>query len=130
MHPPPPPPTDISFDPCPPLSQASEVDLWEINEAFSVVVLANILLSGIDPAKVNIHGGAVRLVIVRHNSLFPVNSGEIIVKYLYRKKHKIYAYVKLKQHQFRVTGGYTGKAKSCMGAWVPTESIHRLFIVF
>jgi acetyl-CoA C-acetyltransferase len=45
------------------LSQASEVDLWEINEAFSVVVLANILLSGIDPAKVNIHGGAVRLVI-------------------------------------------------------------------
>jgi acetyl-CoA C-acetyltransferase len=45
------------------LSQASEVDLWEINEAFSVVVLANILLSGIDPAKVNIHGGAVRLII-------------------------------------------------------------------
>jgi hypothetical protein len=25
----------------------------------------------------------------------------------------------------RVTGGYTGKAKSCVEAWVPTVSIHR-----
>ncbi len=25
----------------------------------------------------------------------------------------------------RVTGGYTGKAKSCEEAWVPTVSIHR-----
>ena len=25
----------------------------------------------------------------------------------------------------RVTGGYTGKAKSCVDAWVPTVSIHR-----
>ena len=40
---------------------ASEVDLWEINEAFSVVVLANMKLSELDPAKVNIHGGAVSL---------------------------------------------------------------------
>jgi len=39
----------------------ADVDLWEINEAFSVVVLANIKLSEIDPAKVNIHGGAVSL---------------------------------------------------------------------
>ncbi len=28
------------------------------------------------------------------------------------------------QHQFRVTGGYTGRAKSCKGVWVPTVSIH------
>merc|ERR1712037_122522 len=39
----------------------ADVDLWEINEAFSVVVLANIKLSQIDPEKVNIHGGAVSL---------------------------------------------------------------------
>ena len=38
-----------------------DVDLWEVNEAFSVVVLANMLLSELDPAKVNIHGGAVSL---------------------------------------------------------------------
>ncbi len=25
----------------------------------------------------------------------------------------------------RVTGGYTGKVKSCVEAWVPTVSIHR-----
>jgi len=34
---------------------------WEVNEAFSVVVLANIQLSELDPARVNIHGGAVSL---------------------------------------------------------------------
>jgi len=38
-----------------------QVDLWEINEAFSVVVLANMKLDGLDPLKVNIHGGAVSL---------------------------------------------------------------------
>merc|ERR1712080_338551 len=40
---------------------AEEVDQWEINEAFSVVVLANMKLDSLDPAKVNIHGGAVSL---------------------------------------------------------------------
>lgn len=40
---------------------AADVDLWEINEAFSVVVLANMKLECLDPAKVNIHGGAVSL---------------------------------------------------------------------
>ncbi|CAG0924276.1 unnamed protein product [Notodromas monacha] len=35
--------------------------MWEINEAFSVVVLANIKMLDIDPSKVNIHGGAVSL---------------------------------------------------------------------
>lgn len=37
------------------------VALWEINEAFSVVVLANQIKMDIDPAKVNVHGGAVSL---------------------------------------------------------------------
>lgn len=39
----------------------TDIDLFEINEAFSVVSLANNSLLGLDPAKVNIHGGAVSL---------------------------------------------------------------------
>ncbi|MDA1185618.1 MAG: acetyl-CoA C-acetyltransferase [Acidobacteria bacterium] len=39
----------------------SEVDLWEINEAFAVVSIANNELLGLDPAKVNVSGGAVAL---------------------------------------------------------------------
>ncbi|XP_067418907.1 acetyl-CoA acetyltransferase, mitochondrial [Emydura macquarii macquarii] len=38
-----------------------DIAMWEINEAFSVVVLANIKMLGIDPQKVNMHGGAVSL---------------------------------------------------------------------
>jgi len=38
-----------------------DVDFWELNEAFSVVGLANTKLLGIDPAKVDVHGGAVSL---------------------------------------------------------------------
>ncbi|XP_041088733.1 acetyl-CoA acetyltransferase, mitochondrial [Polyodon spathula] len=38
-----------------------DIAMWEINEAFSVVVLANIKMLGIDPKKVNINGGAVSL---------------------------------------------------------------------
>lgn len=41
--------------------KAEDISLVEINEAFSVVVLANIKLLGLDPAKVNVHGGAVSL---------------------------------------------------------------------
>jgi acetyl-CoA C-acetyltransferase len=40
---------------------AKQVDLWEINEAFSVVSVANNQLLGLDPAKVNVCGGAVAL---------------------------------------------------------------------
>lgn len=40
---------------------ADDVDLYEINEAFSVVALANTKLLGLDPQKVNIFGGAVSL---------------------------------------------------------------------
>ncbi|CAL7946639.1 unnamed protein product [Xylocopa violacea] len=39
----------------------NDVALWEINEAFSVVVVANQKLLDLDPNKVNIHGGAVSL---------------------------------------------------------------------
>lgn len=38
-----------------------DIAMWEINEAFSVVVLANIKMLNIDPAKVNVNGGAVSL---------------------------------------------------------------------
>ncbi|XP_047365306.1 acetyl-CoA acetyltransferase, mitochondrial isoform X2 [Vespa velutina] len=39
----------------------NDIALWEINEAFSVVVIANQKLLDIDPSKVNVHGGAVSL---------------------------------------------------------------------
>jgi len=38
-----------------------EIDIWEINEAFAVVPLYAIQQLHIDPAKVNIHGGAVAI---------------------------------------------------------------------
>ena len=38
-----------------------DVALWEINEAFSLVAVANIRKLDIDPEKVNVHGGAVSL---------------------------------------------------------------------
>jgi len=39
----------------------SDISFYEINEAFSVVSLANIQLLKLDPAKVNVNGGAVSL---------------------------------------------------------------------
>ena len=38
-----------------------DVDYWELNEAFSVVGLANVQKLGLDSAKVNVNGGAVSL---------------------------------------------------------------------
>ena len=38
-----------------------DVDYWELNEAFAVVGLANTQILGIDPAKVDVNGGAVAL---------------------------------------------------------------------
>lgn len=38
-----------------------DIDLWELNEAFSVVGIANNQELGLDPQCVNIHGGAVAL---------------------------------------------------------------------
>jgi acetyl-CoA C-acetyltransferase len=37
------------------------IDLWEINEAFSCVVMACSKLAGLDPSKVNVRGGAVAI---------------------------------------------------------------------
>jgi acetyl-CoA C-acetyltransferase len=38
-----------------------QIAAWELNEAFSVVGVANIKELGLDPAKVNVNGGAVSL---------------------------------------------------------------------
>jgi acetyl-CoA C-acetyltransferase len=40
---------------------AADCHFHEINEAFSVVALANAQLLGLDLARVNVHGGAVSL---------------------------------------------------------------------
>ena len=39
----------------------SDIDLWELNEAFAVVGIANNQILGLDPEKVNVNGGAVAL---------------------------------------------------------------------
>ncbi|MFT4771241.1 MAG: acetyl-CoA C-acetyltransferase [Cryomorphaceae bacterium] len=39
----------------------SDINFWELNEAFSVVALANIKELGLDPEKVDVNGGAVSL---------------------------------------------------------------------
>jgi acetyl-CoA C-acetyltransferase len=41
--------------------KAADIDLWEVNEAFAVVALAFVHDLGLDPARVNVHGGAVAL---------------------------------------------------------------------
>ena len=41
--------------------QTSDVDFWELNQAFSVVGIANTKLLGLDPSKVDVNGGAVAL---------------------------------------------------------------------
>jgi len=41
--------------------KSSDIDYFEINEAFSVVSIANNQLLELDPARVNIHGGAVAM---------------------------------------------------------------------
>jgi acetyl-CoA C-acetyltransferase len=41
--------------------KVSDVDLWELNEAFAVVGIVNMRMLGLDPAKVNVNGGGVAL---------------------------------------------------------------------
>jgi acetyl-CoA C-acetyltransferase len=65
----------------------ADVDFYELNEAFSVVGLANIKILNLDPAKVNINGGAVSLghplgssgarIIVTLISVLQQNGGKI-----------------------------------------------------
>jgi acetyl-CoA C-acetyltransferase len=39
----------------------ADIDFWELNEAFAVVGMANTKILGLDPAKVDVNGGAVSL---------------------------------------------------------------------
>jgi len=39
----------------------SDIDYWELNQAFAVVGLANMKILGLDPEKVDVNGGAVAL---------------------------------------------------------------------
>jgi acetyl-CoA C-acetyltransferase len=41
--------------------KVSDIDLWEINEAFAAVAIVNQRLLGIDPARINTRGGAIAL---------------------------------------------------------------------
>ncbi len=41
--------------------EVKDIDLFEVNEAFAVVALANNQILGLDPARVNVRGGAVAL---------------------------------------------------------------------
>ena len=41
--------------------QISDIDLFEINEAFAAVVLSWLRVCGADPDKVNVNGGAIAL---------------------------------------------------------------------
>ncbi|MES2768344.1 MAG: thiolase family protein [Bdellovibrionota bacterium] len=41
--------------------KATDIDLWEINEAFAVVTMAAIKEFNLDPKKVNVNGGAIAL---------------------------------------------------------------------
>jgi acetyl-CoA C-acetyltransferase len=65
----------------------ADVDFWELNQAFSVVGLANMKLLGLDPSKVDVNGGAVALghplgnsgsrVIVTLINVLKQNNGKI-----------------------------------------------------
>jgi len=74
---------------------ADKVDLYEINEAFSVVSVANNQLLKLNPEKVNIHGGAVSL-----GHPIGCSGARIIVTLL---------------HALKRTGGKTGCAGICNG---------------
>ncbi len=67
--------------------ETSDIDYFEFNEAFSVVGLANMQILKLDPAKVNVNGGAVSLghplgcsgvrIIITLMSVLKQNEGKI-----------------------------------------------------
>jgi acetyl-CoA C-acetyltransferase len=75
--------------------EAREIDLYEINEAFSVVTMAAMKELGLDPNRINIHGGAIALG-------HPIGgSGARILTTLL--------------HALKRTGGKRGIASPCIG---------------
>jgi acetyl-CoA C-acetyltransferase len=88
--------------------KVEDIDFWEINEAFSVVALANIKILNLDPTKVNVNGGGVSLghpIGYAHQffcSTYPVRaSGARIITSL--------------AHQLQRTGKKYGCAAICNG---------------
>jgi len=61
----------------------NDVDLFEINEAFSVVALVNNQIMELDPEKVNIHGGAVSI-----GHPIGCSGARIMVTLIHALKHK------------------------------------------
>ncbi len=61
----------------------SDIDLFEINEAFAVVALAAISELKLDPKKVNVHGGAVAL-----GHPIGASGTRILTTLLYAMKHR------------------------------------------
>ena len=72
-----------------------DVDLFELNEAFSVVSIANNRMLGLDPAKVNIWGGAVAM-----GHPIGASGNRILVTLI---------------HALKATGGKKGVAGLCNG---------------
>ena len=75
--------------------KAEDIDLWEINEAFAVVTMAGIDEFKLDPAKVNVNGGAV---VVGHP--IGASGARILTTLLYAMKDR---------------GSKTGCATLCIG---------------
>jgi len=65
--------------------QISDIDIFEINEAFAVVSLANNKLLGLDVSKVNVNGGAVAL-----GHPIGASGARILVTLIHEMKRKNY----------------------------------------
>ena len=61
----------------------ADVNLFELNEAFSVQAVAVVRELGIDPARVNVHGGAVAL-----GHPIGASGARILTTLLYALKHR------------------------------------------
>jgi acetyl-CoA C-acetyltransferase len=61
----------------------ADVDLFELNEAFSVQAVAVLAELGLDPAKVNINGGAVAL-----GHAIGSSGSRVLTTLLYALKHR------------------------------------------
>ncbi len=75
--------------------EVSEIDLYEVNEAFAVVAMAAIKELGLSPERVNVNGGAVAL-----GHPIGARGARILTTLLYALKR---------------TGGKRGIASLCIG---------------
>jgi acetyl-CoA C-acetyltransferase len=83
--------------------KAADIDLWEVNEAFAVVALAFMHDLELDPARVNVHGGAVAL-----GHPIGASGARILVTLL---------------HALEASGGRLGCAAICIGGGEATAMV-------